>query len=870
VSLAPGTRLGPYEIVGGIGAGGMGEVYKARDTRLDRSVAIKILSPDISSSPEARQRFQREARTISQLPHPHICALFDVGEAPNPEPGALNSEPVAFLVMELLEGETLAARLAKGALPLEQTLRYGAQIADALDKAHRQGIVHRDLKPANVMITKAGVKLLDFGLAKAAAPLLPPSMSAGTMAAAPLTGQGMMAGTVQYMAPEVLEGRPADARSDLYALGAVLYEMATGQKTFRAVLRPLAPPALDRLVRTCLATNPDDRYQSAHDVGLQLAAIAADDKADASADRTGATRWIPWAIAAIAVLSAVAIGTLRSVRVPAAPEVPTSIRFSLLPPSAGAFAGGFETTGLALSPDGSQLAFAASDRPGGRRIWMRHVSALDARPLTGTEGASSPFWSPDGRSIAFFIGDKLKRLDLLSGSPVSVCTVREGIGFFGTWGADGGILFASIEGEAIFRVNVSGGVPVETLKPDRSRGEARTNWPWFLPDGRRFLYFVRLKDGSGRLMLAETGHPPREVLSVVSNVQYVEPGYLVFGRDGALVGQRFDASSGKVAGDPFSIADPVAYFSSTAMGRFTTSKNGSLVFQSHDDQHRLVWFNRAGREMGTVAGPGHYQDVRISPDGRRVSFDRLQAGGFDLWEADLERGFETRLTTDPSSDVAGTWTPDGRTLFFAADRGGPPHLFRRDLTTGVEEEVLPAGTMHGPQDVSPDGRTLILGQRAPGGGDIWTLPLTGGSRTPSPLIQSPFDEEHVRFSPDGRFFSFASNASGRVEVYVAPFPATGERIRVSVGGGDLPRWSRDGRELFYVSDDRHLVDVPIRTTPTLQIGKPAPLFPLSGQRSWLDFDLSIDGQRFLAVVPEIAANEQPLTVVLHWTADLHR
>jgi TolB protein len=273
--------------------------------------------------------------------------------------------------------------------------------------------------------------------------------------------------------------------------------------------------------------------------------------------------------------------------------------------------------------------------------------------------------------------------------------------------------------------------------------------------------------------------------------------------------------------------------------------------------------------MGTVAGLGHYQDVRISPDGRRVSFDRVRAGGFDLWEADLERGFETRLTTDPSSDVAGTWTPDGRTLFFAADRGGPPHLFRRDLTTGVEEEVLPTGTMHGPQDVSPDGRTLILGQRAPGGGDIWTLPLTGGNRTPSPLIQSPFDEEHVRFSPDGRFFSFASNASGRVEVYVAPFPATGERIRVSVGGGDLPRWSRDGRELFYVSDDQHLVDVPIRTAPSLRIGSPAPLFLLSGQRSWLDFDVSIDGQQFLAVVPAIAANEQPLTAVLNWTSALH-
>ena len=845
--LTAGARLGPYEIVAPLGAGGMGEVYRAKDTRLGRDVAVKILSPDTSSSAEARQRFEREARTISQLSHPHICALYDVGDG--------------YLVMELLDGETLAQRLASGPLPLELTLRYAIQIADALDKAHRAGIVHRDLKPANVMVMKGGVKLLDFGLAKPAAAI----GHSAIQTVEPISARGAIAGTVQYMAPEQLAGRPADGRSDLYALGAVIDEMATGRAAFGASMAPIAPAALDRLVRACLAADPDERWQSAHDVRMQLAAIA-DDKETAAPAAAGAwARWAPWAIAGAAAVAAVAALSFRAPKPASAPR--QTVRLVVPPPRDGDFFQHLEAVGLSVSPDGTRIAYAGHAGADPRRIWIRTLADLEAHPIAGTDGASASFWSPDGNSLAFFAGDKLRRVDLRSGAPVTVCDVPAGVGLAGTWGADGQLLFASIEGGAIWRVPASGGVAATLLKPDRALGEARLNWPFFLPDGRHFLYLQRRIDGSGHLMFAETGKPSREIRTMQSSAQYVEPGYLVFAAEGALVAQRFDAQRGEVSGDPFSIADKVDYFYSTSYADFAVSPTGTLVFSSRDDEQRLTLVDRAGRSVGVIGEPGRYQRLRLSPDGRRLAFDRFKAGAFDLWEVDLERRVETRLTFGQSTEGGAVWSPDGQSLFFSADEGAPPHLLRKDLISGREESVVAAnGFFQEAADISPDGKTLVFVQRGAGGNDIWQWG-TDGSRPPSVAMVTPFDEEGVRLSPDGHALSFHSNVSGRYEVYVAPFPPTGLQTRVSIGGGAGARWSRDGHELFYATFDGRLMAAPVRPSSPPTVGTPVALFAMP--RPWLGFETDPSG-RFLAVVPESGAGQRPLTVVLNGTAALDR
>jgi len=896
VGLAAGTRLGPYEVLTPLGQGGMGEVYKARDTRLDRTVAIKILSTSMSSSSEARRRFEREARIISQLSHPHICALFDVGEAPDPESRLATAEPVQFLVMELVEGETLAERLARGALPLAQALRYGIEIADALDKAHRHGTTHRDLKPANVMVTGSGIKLLDFGLASGTAPLLRgATISAVDTAAVPahLTQEGTIAGTLQYMSPEQLQGQPADARSDIFALGAVLYEMLTGRKAFDAGT-PVAiaasilhdepppvtsidaalPPALDPLVRISLAKDPERRWQTAHDIALQLAAIG-----EQSASRPAQLVTLPdrprtmrrsWILAGAALLAGV-VALLAAVWLrprPSSSMASLPIRFSIPPPAGGAFSDSVETVGIALSPDGSQLAYLAADASGAQRVWLRPLSAVDARAVAGTEGARTVFWSPDSRSIAFFAGDKLKRLDVPDGAPVTITDVPD-IRAVGTWG-DGQILFSAVPA-GIYRVSTDGGPPALEVAPDPSRNEAGVTFPSFLPDGRRYLYLVRHFDSTGSVMLAGSGQPAREILAVTSNAQYVEPGFLVFSREGTLVAQRFDADNARVVGEPFPIAEPVRYFVSTGVATFSTSRTGVLVYQAHLERGRLVWLDRSGREVGAIGEPTGYSRVRIAPDGQRIVFDRAhpRLGSYDLWMV-TERGVEQRLTSDRVSEFGGVWLPDASALIFSART--PPHLFRKELTTGTEEDLLPAPAFQLAEDVSPDGRLLLFTQRtARGNFDIWTLPLSG-DRRPSALLETPYDEASVRFSPDGRYIAFASDELGRYEVYVSPYPPTAAGIRVSTGGGWLPRWSRDGHELFYIAGDHRLVAVPVRTGPTLVVGDPQPLFAIKSatlwsdpkpNSGWPDFDVAPDGRRFLAIVPQ-PANEQPLTAVLNW------
>jgi serine/threonine protein kinase len=865
----------------------MGEVWKARDVRLDRMVAVKVLPSHVSASSDVLQRFEREAKTISQLSHPNICALYDVGREGETE----------YIVMELLEGETLAERLVRGPLPLDQTLRFGARIASALDAAHRSGIVHRDLKPSNVMLTKSGVKLVDFGLAKALAPA--PAMDSPTSAptaATDVTRPGMILGTVPYMAPEQLQGRETDSRADIFALGAVLYEMATGRKAFdgaspvsimSAILtseppavssvQPTSPASLDRLVRTCLAKDADDRWQTARDVELQLAAIAEGASASSTpllAARPARSRWLPWLVAG-AALAVAAIATLRK-EPPATPPKP--IRFTVAPPPNGAFSYSLEGAFLAVSPDGSQLAYIASEPESDRRIYLRPLSSLEARPIPGTEGAKSLFWSPDGRTIGFFAETALKRVEPSGGAPVSICDITPGIGFSGTWGQGGDIVFGSVLGDAIYHVSASGGTPAVLLRPNRPR-EASVNWPWFLPDGKRFLYLSRDLNWEANLMLAEPGRSPAVVMPAASKVQYADPGYLVFAREGALLALRFDPRSGRTTGEPLSIAGHVRYFLTTRAAAFALSRAGTLAYQSREDVKRLIWFDRTGRRLGTVGPPGRYLNVAISPDGRRALFDRAResTGTLDVWSIDLERGTETPIASGPNSEFAAVLLPGEKSIAYSASRGRTPQLLRRDLATGRDEELVPEEQRFSlAQDVSPDGKSLVytrLGER--GAFDVWMLPLSGGGK-PTPLLESAFNKREVRFSPDGRFFAMISSESGRPEVYVTSFPGPGERVRVSTGGARHLRWSRDGRELFYISSDQRLISVPVRTSPALELGAATPLFSLQrggSEVGALDrgitsgFDVSADGKRFLIVFPEVIADELPLTVIANWPAE---
>ncbi len=880
MTLAAGSHLGPYEILAPLGAGGMGEVYRARDTRLSRDVAVKVLPSHVTPTPAARQRFEREARTVSQLSHPNVCTLYDVGREGEAD----------YLVMELLEGETLAQRLARGALPLEQAVRFGAEIAAALDAAHRKGIVHRDLKPANVMVTKTGVKLLDFGLARAfEAPL-----SAGGLTEAPtrgenLTGEGVIVGTVAYMAPEQLEGKDADARTDVFALGAVLYEMLTERRAFpgtspatliSAILttepppvsasRPMSPPELDRLVRACLAKDPSDRWQSAHDVELQLRAIGPGSGAAASvaaAPRGRRAPWLPWAAAAACAAVAAVLLLRESGQGRAHPQ---AVRFSVPPPDNGGFNYVVEGNFMGVSPDGSQIAYVAwgaKDREA--RVWLRPLAAPEARPIPGTEGANSILWSPDGRSLAFFTKDKLKRVDLAGGAAVPICDVPAGGGKAGTWGRSD-ILFTSIQGGALYRVPVSGGTPAVLIKADAERVDLRFGWPWFLPDGERFLYLVRDRDGKGELMLAEPGKPPHSVAQIASFFQYMDPGFLVYSREGTLVAQRFDSKSGRVSGDAVSVAERVRYFFSTASAAFA-ARGGTIAYLSQADSSRLAWFDRGGREVATLGSPGGYLDLDLTADGRRLLFDRTRPGleTYHVWSYDLERGVESPVTNGLDTEAFPRLLADGKTLLYSAVRGTPPLLLRRDMATGKEAPLTEGRrAFQMQQDVSPDGHTLVFIERAEGGNfDIWRLALDGEA-TPVPVLQSPFEKRQVRFSPDGRFVAFISNESGRPEVYVMPFPGPGERVRVSDGGAALLRWARDG-ELYYLSGDGRFVAVPVRTSPGLQVGTPAVLFTVAG-RPWVDFDLSPDTQRILAIVPEIEGNESPLNVILNWSAEAAR
>ena len=762
--LTAGTRLGHYEILAPLGAGGMGEVYRARDTRLERTVAIKVLPFQISLSPEVRQRFEREARMISQLTHPHICALHDIGREGETD----------YLVMEFLDGETLSDRLGKGALPLEQALRYGSQIADALDKAHRQGIVHRDLKPGNVMITKSGAKLLDFGLAKSLGPAPSDSILTAPPTETALTEKGAILGTVQYMAPEQLEGRQADARTDIFALGAVLYEMATGQRAFSgaskasliaailhtdpppiSTLQPMFPPMLDRVTKTCLAKDPEERWQCAGDVGKELRWVLEGALgARAAAPSLRKTAWIPWALATILALTLVVSLVLGLWR---GPESRKSVRFTIAPPEGTSFVSYAPSSTLALSPNGSSLAFVATSGLWSARetsLYVRPFDSLAAIPLKGTEGAVCPFWSPDGRSIGFFAQGKLQKIAAEGGPPQALCDSVFGNG--ATWGRDGLIHYWEWSGgrEGIYRVSAEGGTPTQITSYDRKREGGSPAWPVLLADRRQFLYLagVFASKEPRRLWAASLGFDqPHPVMNMDSRVAYCDPGYLIFVRDGTLLAQPFDTRALRVTGEPIPVSEHVWFHRATGNAAFSVSENGTLAYSPGPPPSRLAWRDRNGREIGSVGSPGVFNSPRLSPDGTRVAVSVWdpRRGKHDIWIYDVVRGIAQRFTEDPIDAVIPIWSTQGDRIVFASGREGAPDLYVKRVDGAGGEEVLLKRT--GPQfplDWSPDGKQIVYQDVSPGASARLSLWVTavGAPGDPAPLLRTDFSLYQARYS----------------------------------------------------------------------------------------------------------------------------
>ena len=891
MALSPGARLGPYEVLSPIGAGGMGEVYKARDTRLDRTVAIKLLRADVVERPDRRARFETEARAISSLSHPHVCTLFDVGE----------DEGRPFLVMEYIEGETLDDRLTRGALPSAEVLRYGIQIADALAHAHNARIVHRDLKPSNVMITSSGVKVLDFGLARRSS-VEPGSVAGSTVSfeQRPLTAEGTILGTFQYMAPEQLEGKESDPRTDIFAFGTMLFEMATGRKAFEGksqasliasilTSRPPAisslrsesrdgmfPPSLDHIVERCLAKNPDERWQTARDLRLELEWIARNDSRSTAPQRHSQRRYrLAWLGVAAAALVVVVMMLTRGRYQPQPDDV---LRFTIAPPPGTVIARGPVGTRLALSPDGRKVAFVTT-AAGVDRLWVQSLDSFT--PVAVAEGADSPFWSPDSQSVAFFAPSEgqLKRVALAGGPPRVICAA--GIIDAPAWHPNGTILFSQAD-TGIFRVSADGGTPTQLTTLDAAHREINHVWPEWLPDGRHFLYTATSLDATGKrapraVYVRSVDSDDRKLLAhAESRVMYAAPGYLLHVESGTLLAQAFDTERLALGGEPVKLADDLAYSRTIGNGGFSVSETGLLAYYSGVTLSDLKSFDRSGRSSASGwLGQPFASNVRFSPDGEQVVVDLedARAGASDIWTFDLSRQVPTRFTTDPASDTNPIWSPDGRRIAFSSDRGGSPDLFSKATDGfGSEEQIF---TQRGPQlasDWSPDGKYLVFEDNSrETGRDLWLL-LLEGERTAKPLIRTRFDEWGARFSPDGEWVAFVSNETGSSEVYVAALRGAGERKRISTAGGIAPRWRRDGRELFYVaSASNSIVAVAVQTRPAFTAGHPVVLFSIRtpssrrGARE-IPYDVSPDGQRFLINTPPEQPPRTGISLVVNWTA----
>jgi Tol biopolymer transport system component/predicted Ser/Thr protein kinase len=900
MAILPGRRLGPYEILSAIGAGGMGEVYKARDTRLDRIVAIKVLPAHLADRAELRERFEREAKTIASLNHPHICTLYDTG----------HQDGIDFLVMEYLEGEALTQRLQKGALPLEQLLQYAIEISDALDKAHRKGVTHRDLKPGNIMITKTGTKLLDFGLAKLKQEVAPANVPLSELPTAkdPLTAQGTIVGTLQYMAPEQLEGKEVDARTDIFAFGAVVYEMATRKRAFEgktqasvigAILRddpppisslqPMTPPALDRVVKRCLAKETDERWQSANDLTKELKWIA-EGGSQATFSPTAASKGIrvlgrrPLALGLGSLLLGMAIASLATWNLKPAPtQSPKPVsRFTMTLPPGQQLAGVDIGPAVALSPDGTHVAYVA--RQGGTQLlYHRAMDRLEASPLLGTEGAINPFFSPDGQWVGFFAGGKLKKVSVSGGAALTLGDAVFPRG--ANWGSQGTIAFAPTNGSVLKHVS-DGGSTLQSLTRFE-KGESSHRWPEFLPGGKAVLFVAGQAAGNWintqvALQLVGTGER-RNLIPRGTSPHYALSGHLVYVQGGSLMAVPFDPQRLTVAGAAVPVVEGVMQSPVSGGAQYGFSATGSLVYVSggiHAAQNRLVWVNRNGAEQPLAAPARAYLNPRLSPDGQRVAMGITEQDA-QVWLYDLSRETLTRFTLEGNSNQYPVWEPDGKRIAFQSNKEGVPNLFWQmaDGSGGLERLTTSEDTQTA-NSWSPDGQLALIEINPTTGWDIWVLQMggpsagTGQARKALPFLRTTFNESAPRFSPNGRWLAYVSDESGRFEIYVQPYPGPGGKWQISTEGGTEPVWNPNGRELFYRSGDK-MMAVDIATQSSFAPGKPKVLF--AGQYvptpvTFPNYDVSPDGQRFLMLKPSDAAEAAPtqINVVLNWFEELKR
>ncbi len=884
--LIAGARLGPYEIIALVGAGGMGEVYRARDTRLDRSVAIKIVRA--ATPPFGGSTLEQEARAVAALNHPHICALHDVGR----------DRDTAFLVMEYLSGTTLSAKLVDGPLPPRDVVRYSIQIAEALDHAHRNGIVHRDLKPSNIMLTKSGVKVLDFGLATlhAAAPVqvTAPADDVASTVKQPLTSDGTLVGTVHYMSPERLEGQDASVASDLFAFGAVMYEMATGRRPFASgspagviaaiirseppppsSLQPALPAPMDWVIQKCLAKNPEARWQAAGDVVEVLRWIARtpDHAAPVKARRSYLVP-IGVALASAVIGGALVAGLMRGFRA-TAPESPP-LTFSVFPPPNGGFTptpSSVPTPQFALSPNGRRLAYIASVAPSGPQIWVRALDSLTAEPLPGTQGAEYPFWSPDSSSLGFFANGSLKRVDLAGGPARVLAPAPNGRG--GAWSHDGVILFSPSTQGGLYRIPAGGGdaTPLTTLEP--SRYEASHRWPQFLPDDRHFLYFVQSTfPGSHGIFYAslDAPVPAQQVVATGLNAAYVPPDHLLYIVDEALMSTRFDWQTGHVLGDAFRIVSPVSG-SSNFFAAFSASETGVLTYASTAATSDLVWRDRAGEPVGSPIASGEFVDFRLSPNDEQLAVAEVDPQNHrpDIRVLDLTRGAKVRLTYDAATDASPIWSRDGQRIVYRSNRTGLHDIYIKAANgAGPNDLLFQSKSAKYPTDWMPDGTGIVYHTYQRGtGSDIWLMSADGTQSRP--LVQTAFDEMQGQISADGQWLAYTSTESGAAEVYVRSLTDPNTRWQVSAGGGSDPRWRGDSGELFYVSADFRFAAVAFENRGP---SAPRPLFRARitppGDPYLSNYDVTMDGQRFLLKVPVHDVTSTPIHVLTNWFAAAKR
>ena len=872
-----GTTVGPYEILSHLGAGGQGEVYKARDKRLNRFVAIKVLLYSLSQNVELKTRFEREAQTLASLSHPHICPVFDVGR----------QDEIDYLVMEYIEGETLAEKLKNGRLPLDLALRLAIEIADALDKAHRQGIAHRDVKPSNIMLTKSGAKLLDFGLAKRGVESNISNSVSQLPTDAGLTAHGTILGTLQYMSPEQLEGQEADARSDIFGFGATLYEMVTGAKAFEgkshvslmaAILEheplsisslvPLSPPLLERIIRKCLAKDPNDRWQAASDLieALEWTRGSAPTAPPPMTDAVPSQRWKTAAITAATLAAVVAIlAALLFFR----KASDAALWVALIPPAQNFSA----VPTLALSPDGKRIIFSAPNAAGANALWVRSMDSADARELPGTAEGILPFWSPDGRSIGFFnfADGKLERLDISGGAPQVLAPAANPRG--GSWGSDGTILFVPAPSSPIFKVPASGGTPSPWKPGDPMPVSFEA--PVFLPDGKHFLYWAFHAEPEKQGLYVGSLESPdvKRIPGVGSKGEYVN-GYLFYCKGPDLFAQKFDVSKFELQGEARRIASDVGLNYGDVDNRaFTIAAGGTLAVSSQSSlaASQLTWFDRSGKQLDRAGDPGSYFGVAAAPDYKKVIMERLdpQSGASGAWLLEFSTGITSKLKVINNTPV---WAGSDRIVYIAEDGS----MQAIDINSGKNQTVLASSSdeLSGAflQSVSPDGRFLVWTKSSSGQSDPWIVPLDG-SKKPARFLDTPSNEFRAEISPDGHWIAYVSNESGRDEVLVDSFPQPGQRKRVSSEGGAFPEWRQDGRELYYLAPSsgghRKLMVVRVETGATFSASRPEFLFeppalsdnPRRGQ--YVPFG---NGDRFLMNVTVQETKPRTITLVLNWPA----